>query len=40
MKLLEYILITDSLEIQTTPDEIFRFFLQIVDDASYQAWHP
>ena len=40
MKLLEDILITDSIEIQTTPEEIFRFFLQIVDDASYQAWHP
>ena len=40
MKLLEDILITDSIEIQTTPMEVFRFFLQIVDDASYQAWHP
>ena len=40
MKLLEDILITDSIEIQTTPEEVFRFFLQIVDDASYQAWHP
>jgi hypothetical protein len=40
MKLLEDILITDSIEIQTTPEEVFGFFLQIVDDASYQAWHP
>jgi hypothetical protein len=40
MKLLEDILITDSIEIQTTHMEVFRFFLQIVDDASYQAWHP
>ncbi len=40
MKLLEDILITDAIEIQTTPEEVFRFFFQIVDDASYQAWHP
>jgi len=40
MKLLEDIVITDSIEIHTTPEEVFRFFLQIVDDASYQAWHP
>jgi hypothetical protein len=40
MKLLEDIIITDSIEIQTTPEEVFRFFLKIVDDTSYQAWHP
>ena len=40
MKLLEDILINDSIEIQTTPMDVFRFFLQIVDDASYQVWHP
>ena len=40
MKLLEDIILTDSIEIHTTPEEIFGFFLQIVDDASYRAWHP
>jgi hypothetical protein len=40
MKLLEDIVLTDSIEISTTAEKIFGFFLQIVDDASYQAWHP
>ena len=40
MKLLEDIVLTDSIEIHATPEEIFAFFLQIVDDASYRAWHP
>jgi hypothetical protein len=40
MKLLQDIVLTDSIEIRTAPEKIFGFFLQIVDDASYQAWHP
>ena len=40
MTLLENIVLTDSIEINTTPDKIFEFFLRIVDDASYRAWHP
>ena len=40
MKLLEDIVLTDSIEINTTSEKIFGFFLQIVDDESYQAWHP
>ena len=40
MKLLEDIVLTHSIEIRTTPEKIFGFFLQIVDDASYRAWHP
>ena len=40
MKLLEDIVVTESIEISTTPEKIFGFFFQIVDDASYQAWHP
>ena len=40
MKLLEDIVVRDSIEIHTTPEKIFGFFLQIVDDASYRAWHP
>ena len=40
MKLLEDIVLTDSIEIHTTPEKVFGFFLRIVDDASYRAWHP
>lgn len=40
MKLLEDIVLADSIEIHATPERIFGFFLQIVDDASYRAWHP
>jgi len=40
MKLLEDIVVTESIEIGATAEKIFGFFLQIVDDASYQAWHP
>ena len=40
MKLLEDIVLTDSIEIHTTPENVFGFFLRIVDDASYRAWHP
>jgi hypothetical protein len=40
MGLLEDITLTHSIEIRTTPERIFQFFLQIVDDSSYQAWHP
>jgi hypothetical protein len=40
MKLLEDIVLTDSVEIGVAPEKVFDFFLQIVDDASYRAWHP
>ena len=40
MNLLEDVPLTDSIEIMATPEKIFMFFLQIVDDKSYQAWHP
>jgi len=40
MKLLEDIVLTDSVEIGVTPEKVFDFFLQIVDDASYRTWHP
>jgi hypothetical protein len=40
MKLLEHIVLTDSVEIRATPEKVFNFFLQIVDDASYRTWHP
>jgi len=40
MKLLDDIVLSDSIEIETTPEKIFGFFLGIVDDATYRAWHP
>ena len=39
MKLMEDVFLTDSIEIRTTPDKIFEFFYNLVDDASYRAWH-
>jgi hypothetical protein len=40
MALLENITVTDSIEIKTTPEKIFDFLLQLVDDKSYRNWHP
>ncbi len=40
MKLLEDIILKDSLEIRVPPEKVFNFFLQMVDDASYRTWHP
>lgn len=40
MKLLEDIVLTDSIEIGVTPEKIFIFFTQIVDNESYRKWHP
>ena len=40
MKLLEEITLENSIEIRTTPEKIFNFFYNLVDDESYRAWHP
>ena len=40
MRLMEDVTITDSIEINTTPDNIFRFLISLVDDESYRVWHP
>ena len=40
MGLLEDVILTDSIEIKTTPEDIFDFFTHIVDNESYRAWHP
>jgi hypothetical protein len=32
-------IVTDSIEIETTPEKIFDFLTGIVDDDSYRAWH-
>lgn len=31
--------LTESIEIKTTPEKIFNFLTGIVDDDSYRAWH-
>ena len=40
MALLQDVTLTDSIEIETTPEKIFEFFFSLVDDESYRAWHP
>ena len=40
MALLEDVTLTDSIEIKTTPEKIFNFLTNLVDDESYRAWHP
>jgi len=39
MAFFEDVILTDSIEIKTTPEKIFNFLTGIVDDASYRAWH-
>ena len=39
MKLLEDITLKDSIEIRTTPEKIFNFLVNLVDDQSYRFWH-
>jgi hypothetical protein len=40
MTLLKEQMLTDSIEIKTTPEKVFDFFFHLVDDESYRAWHP
>lgn len=40
MKILDNMTLTESIEIRSTPEKVFEFFQQIVDDESYRAWHP
>jgi hypothetical protein len=40
MKLFEDMILKDSIEINAAPEQVFDFLLQLVDDASYRAWHP
>lgn len=40
MRLLEDVILRESIEIKTTPEKIFDFFAHLVDDESYRAWHP
>jgi hypothetical protein len=40
MALREEIILTNSVEIKTTPEKVFDFLTHIIDDESYRAWHP
>lgn len=40
MKLLEDVVLEDSIEIDATPERVFGFLTHLVDDESYRAWHP
>jgi hypothetical protein len=40
MRILEDIVLKDSIEIKASPEAVFNFLTAIVDDQSYQAWHP
>ena len=37
---MEDVFLTHSIEIRTTPERIFEFFYNLVDDESYRSWHP
>jgi hypothetical protein len=39
MAFFEDVVLTDSIKIETTPEEIFNFLTSIKDDDSYRAWH-
>ena len=39
MALFEELTVADSVEIKTTPENIFSILTSIVDDVSYRAWH-
>lgn len=40
MRLLEDIILKDSIEIKARPEAVFSFLTGITDDKSYQTWHP
>ena len=39
MALLEDVVLTDSIEINTTTEKVFSFITNLVDDESYRTWH-
>jgi len=39
MALFEELVLTDTIEINTTPEKVFQYLTSIVDSESYQAWH-
>lgn len=39
MALFEEMVLTDTVEIDTTPENVFHYLTSIADSESYQAWH-
>lgn len=39
MALFEELVLTDTIEINTTPERVFQFLTGIVDSERYRAWH-
>lgn len=39
MPIFEDMVLTDTIEINTTPEKVFQFLTGIVDSEGYQAWH-
>ena len=39
MTFFEDVILTDSIEIKTTPEKVFNYLTSIIDDDSYRAWH-
>jgi polyketide cyclase/dehydrase/lipid transport protein len=39
MAIFEDLVLTDTIEINTTPERVFHFLTSIVDSKGYQAWH-
>ena len=39
MALFEDLILTDAIDINTTPGKVFHYLTSIVDSESYQAWH-
>ena len=37
---MEDVFLTNAIEIRTTPEKIFDFISNLVDDERYRAWHP
>jgi len=40
MRLLEDIILKDSIEINASPEAVFNFLVDITNDKSYNIWHP
>jgi len=40
MSLFKDITLTDSIEIKTTPERIFEFFINLSVGENYRSWHP
>ena len=39
MGIFEDVILTDTIEINTTPEKVFHYLTSIVDSKGYQAWH-